>query len=130
MTEEQHEEYRDELVSFLKTKVDDIVERSRSLKVKLCTYFKQHLSLNVFVSFCTPNLSSIITKSHVEIKCDHKSKSLFLHFSPSLFCDFSLVHLHDALHVDSVHNVRTGTWRRYGFFFGSVSIRPHRESMG
>ena len=52
MTDEQHEEYREKLVSFLKTKVDDIVECSRSLQVEFCTYFKQHLSSNVFVLFC------------------------------------------------------------------------------
>ena len=125
MTKSSHEEYREELILFLKTKVDDISECSRSLQVECCSYFKQHLSSNVFVSFCTPNLSSIITKSHVELTCDHKNKSLFLPLSQYVFfCDFSLVHPHDALHVDSVHNVHTGTRRRFNLLLGSMSVDP------
>ena len=81
MTYGRYEKDRDQLILFLKTKVDDIVEGSRSLQVEFCTYFKQHLSSNIFVSFCTPNLSSIVMKSHYELTCDHKNKLLFLPFS-------------------------------------------------
>ena len=51
MTDEDYEEYREELVSFLKTKVDDIVKRCRNLQVKFCSHFTNHLSSNLFVSF-------------------------------------------------------------------------------
>ena len=72
MTDDKYEKYREELVSFLKTKVDDIVERSRNLQVKFCSHFKNHLSSNLFVSVHIPDLLAIITMLHVEPNRDHK----------------------------------------------------------
>ena len=44
MTDEDYKDYRDDLVSFLKKKEDDIVQRSRNLQVKFCSHFKNRLS--------------------------------------------------------------------------------------
>ena len=85
MTDDDYEKYRDELVSFLKTKVDDIVKRCRSLQVKFCSHFKNHFSPNLFVSVYFPDLLGIIMKLHVEPNRDHKKQivvfRLFVMFS-------------------------------------------------
>ena len=80
MTDWRNEEYREELVSFLKTKVDDIVKRSQSLQVKFCSHFTNHLSSIVFVSFYFPGLSAIIIKLHVEPNRDHKKQIVVFRF--------------------------------------------------
>ena len=44
MTDDDYEEYREDLMSFLEKKADDIVERTRSLKVRFSFLFQKHLS--------------------------------------------------------------------------------------
>ena len=44
MTRDDHEEYREDLMSFLAKNADDIVERSRSLKVLFSFLSQRHLS--------------------------------------------------------------------------------------